>query len=325
MARHLNYVDRELEREFNCMFTSEFIEISKRNCVKGSALFLAIKCAVCIHDVNERMSDYSDEIGKKHESVNVWLRDEHKSGKSMLGKIKCPSNKDLHLEAHTSSEYRKVIDEISKKLRKEIKHFGIKLPVIEDLGFVRDSIEDKISIITGARWVKSERLVSPWFSIPNVSQYKFKPIYITHNQVGFTMSLSRLKINLVALRDTLKTCIKYNLEVDKINRALAKVAATTTDHMDNIKDKSILAWNQAYLGGLRSLHFNLPEAATSLYNQIKTWDEEIFKPETRDIILAKLGAKVQVRDGKEILVFTDTRRRSQSPPQRRQSKRKQPG
>lgn len=304
MARHQKYAD-DSGNQFNCAFTSEFIEISRQNCLKGSAYLLGLKVAVCIRDTNGRLADYGSEIAKSNESVHVWLRKEYEKGTSMVGAIKAPRSRNLYFQAPTDASQRAVIDSISS-LQTEILMLGILLPPINNLGLVRMVIVDLIKGVTGVQRKKAERLTSPWFSIPNVWQYKFAPDFITHNNVGFQMSLHRLQSTMVALRDTLNTCAAYSLvDVHKINKALDRLANA---QIDNIADKSALALDKAYLGGLRSLHFSLPEAAKSLYEQIMTWDA--ISADTRDKILAELGAKV---DGGK-LVFVDKRRRSQSPP-----------
>jgi hypothetical protein len=265
MVRHLQYLDDE-GNHFNCAFTSEFIEISRENCIKGHAYLLTLKTAVCIYDINGRLTDYYQELFDTDESVHVWLRKVYKKRKSMIGKIKRPETKNLHLETNTSIEQSKVIDEINK-LYKEIALLGIKLPFIGNIGFVRNEIVDKISAVIGAQLKKGERLVSPWFSVHGVPHYKFTPEYITHNNVGFRMSLSRLNMNIAALCETIKTCIKYKkVNIEKSNKALEKLALVNTTLNDtsnktdktksplkDISDKNTLAFDQEYFDGLRLL------------------------------------------------------------------------
>ncbi len=67
-----------LGHEFNCAFTSEFIEINEQNCIIGSAYLLAMKVAICIRDVYGRLSDYWSEFDILQDSVHVWLKQEYK-------------------------------------------------------------------------------------------------------------------------------------------------------------------------------------------------------------------------------------------------------
>ncbi len=242
MVRHQKYKDG-LGNEFNCAFTSEFIEINEQNCIIGSAYLLAIKVAICIRDVNGRLTDYWTELDSLQDTVHVWLQQEYKKGRGMVGEfkvseIKDPDRNNIHLQAFTTSEQRRLMEDIGK-LQMEIKLSKIKLPTVENLTFIRDTIVDKIFSVTGAQRKKGERLIAPWFSIPNVSQYKFKPTYITHNNVGFTTSLSRLRINMIALRDTLNTCAKYNNlvnNVKEINKVLERLKKTgSSDTVDRLR------------------------------------------------------------------------------------------
>ncbi len=153
-------------------------------------------------------------------------------GKFKVSEIKDPDRNNIHLQAFTTSEQRRLMEDIGK-LQMEIKLSKIKLPTVENLTFIRDTIVDKIFSVTGAQRKKGER------SIPNVSQYKFKPTYITHNNVGFTTSLSRLRINMIALRDTLNTCAKYNNlvnNVKEINKVLERLKKTgSSDTIDRLR------------------------------------------------------------------------------------------
>ncbi len=70
MVRHLQYLDDE-GNNFNCAFTSEFIEIRRENGIKGHAYLLTLKTAVCIYDINGRLTDYFQELSDTDESVHT--------------------------------------------------------------------------------------------------------------------------------------------------------------------------------------------------------------------------------------------------------------
>lgn len=281
---------------FNCAFSSRHFYNSKENCKRGAIYLLAIKSAICIKDLTERVDEYNIHLSKckSNTAIQPWIKDRMKSAKRIPRYFACSTTDTccVYYEHKMASYFMDAAVSITR-LHQELVVSGLKLPVLPNLLMFAHQVLDKLKRVKIEPRKPSEKVLAPWITVQGYPKFMFLPEFVTHNNTGFTTASMRLLTTLMKLSEFMNSCNDSAAQIEKVNVPLKILADTPLSDFD----KKMLHCDKAYTGGLALLHADQKMFAKDVYDEIREWGQDkfknnIFPDATRDKILRDLGARL---------------------------------